>query len=87
MVATDPGKRINVILDEVHAARLNELAARLYVQPGTVARSLLSIALDQVDPEAATITALLDAIPGAWERTQEGIADAKAGRVIPLAAL
>ena len=30
------------------------------------------------------VTALLDAIPGAWERTQEGLADGKAARVVPL---
>jgi hypothetical protein len=60
------------------------MAARLYLQPGTVARSLLSTALDQVDPEAATMTALLDSIPGARERTMEGVDDAKAGRVAPL---
>ncbi len=83
-MAADQGKRYNVVLDDEHAARLNDLAARLYVQPGTVARSLLSMALDQVDPEAATLTALLDSIPGAWERTTEGVADAKAGRVVPL---
>ncbi len=83
----EQGKRFNVVLDEEHAARLNDMAARLYVQPGTVARSLLSTALDQVDPEAATITALLDAIPGAWERTMAGVADAKAGRVVPLSEL
>jgi hypothetical protein len=34
--------------------------------------------------EAAATTALLDAIPGAWERTQVGVADIEAGRVIPL---
>ena len=78
------GKRINVVLDDVRAAKLLDLAGRMYVQPGTIARSLLSTALDQVDAEAGTITAILDAIPGAWERTQEGLADAKAGRVIPL---
>jgi predicted transcriptional regulator len=86
-MAAERGKRINVVLDEEHAARLNEMAARLYVQPGTVARSLLSTALDQVDPEALTITALLDAIPGAWERTMEGVADARAGRIVPLSEL
>ena len=86
-MAAEPGKRINVILDEEHAARLNEMAARLYVQPGTVARSLLSTALDQVDPEVATMTALLGSIPGAWERTLEGVADARAGRVVPLSDL
>ena len=83
-MAHEQGKRINVVLDEEHAARLNEMAARLYVQPGTIARSLLSTAIDQVDTEATTITALLDAIPGAWERTQEGLADIRAGRVVPL---
>ncbi|HET7026104.1 MAG TPA: hypothetical protein VFI28_00275 [Candidatus Limnocylindrales bacterium] len=83
-MANEQGRRINVVLDEEHAAKLTELAARLYVQPGTVARSLLSGAIDGVDAEAATITALLDAIPGAWERTMEGLADARAGRVTPL---
>ena len=81
---SDHGRRYNVVLAEEHANRLNEMAARLYLQPGTVARSLLSTALDQVDPEAATMTALLDSIPGAWERTMEGVADAEAGRVTPL---
>jgi predicted transcriptional regulator len=84
-VAGEQGKRINVVLDEEHAVKLQAMAARMYVQPGTIARSLLSTAIDQVDSEAATtITAVLDAIPGAWERTQEGLADAKAGRVVSL---
>lgn len=83
-MAREQGKRYNVVLDDEHAARLNEIASRLYVQPGTVARSILSTALDQIDPEAATMTALLDSIPGAWERTLEGVVDAKAGRVLPL---
>ncbi|MEW6225927.1 MAG: hypothetical protein AB1627_14985 [Chloroflexota bacterium] len=83
-MAGEQGKRYNVVLDDEHAARLNEMAARLYLQPGTVARSLLSTALDQAAPEAATIAALLDSIPGAWERTMEGVADAEAGRVVPL---
>ena len=42
------------------------------------------VLLDQVDPDVATITALLDAIPGAWERAQSGLADAEAGRVVCL---
>ena len=40
--------------------------------------------LHQVDPDATTITALLDAILGAWERAQEGLADATSGRVVSL---
>lgn len=83
-MAREQSKRINVVLDDEHAARLSQMAARMYVQPGTIARSLLSTAIDQADTEATTITAILDAIPGAWERTQEGLADVKANRVVPL---
>ncbi|HEY8868140.1 MAG TPA: hypothetical protein VIM30_01975 [Candidatus Limnocylindrales bacterium] len=76
--------RINVLLDDEHAAKLYGLADRTYVQAGTIARSLLTTALDRADPDAATITALLDAIPGAWERAQQGLADVQAGRVVPI---
>ncbi len=74
--------RFNLQLDDEHAAKLHRIAERTYVQPGTIARSLLSTALDQVDPDATTIMALLDAIPGAWDRAQQGIADLEAGRVV-----
>ena len=80
----DRTDRVNVLLDDEHAIKLYRLAERTYVQPGTCARSLLSTALDQVDPDATTITALLEAIPGAWDRAQEGLADAAAARVVPL---
>jgi predicted transcriptional regulator len=83
-MASDQGNRFNVLLDDEHAARLHRLADRTYVNPGTLARSLLSTALDQAEPDPTTIAMLLDAIPGAWERTQEGLADVLAGRVIPL---
>ena len=83
-MAEDRSNRVNVLLDDEHAIKLHRVAERTYVQPGTIARSLLSTALDQVDPDAATISALLDAIPGAWERAQQGLEDAEAGRVVPL---
>jgi hypothetical protein len=51
---------------------------------GTLARSLLSSALDQADPDAATISALLDTVPGAYDRAQQGLADVAAGRVVTL---
>ena len=79
-----PVSRINVSLDEEHAARLTELAERLHVQEGTVARSLLAQALDEVDPEPRRIADLLDRIPGARERIAAGLADLEAGRTIPL---
>jgi len=83
-MAEDRSNRVNVLLDDEHAIKLHRVAERSYVQPGTIARSLLSTALDQVDPDAATISALLDAIPGAWDRAQQGLEDAEAGRVVPL---
>jgi predicted transcriptional regulator len=76
-MADEHGKPINVVLDLEHAAKLQDLAARMYVQSGTLAR-------DQVDSEAPTTTAILEAIPGAWDRTQEGLDDARAGRVFSL---
>jgi len=74
-----PARRINVTLDDEHAHKLASLAERTHVQEGTLARSLLSTALDDADPNAARITEVLDAIPGAWERTQEGLAQAARG--------
>jgi hypothetical protein len=79
-----PAKRVNVTLDEEHAQRLALLAQRTHIQEGTLARSLLSNALDQVDPSAAQVTEILESIPGAWERTQEGLAQAARGEGKPL---
>lgn len=76
--------RINVTLDDDHAAKLTRLAKRTHLQEGTLARSLLSAALDDADPGGARITEILDAIPGAWERTQEGVAEAARGEGTPL---
>jgi predicted transcriptional regulator len=79
--------RINVSLDDEYAERLSQLAGRMHVQEGTLAKSLLSTALDAADPDAAHIVALLDATPGAYERTTEGIEQARRGEGIPLADL
>ena len=76
--------RFNVVLDAKHAAKLHSLADRTYVNPGTLARSLLSTALDQAMPDPETVTALLDAIPGAYENALEGRRAVKAGRVVRL---
>jgi hypothetical protein len=54
------------------------------VNPGTLARSLLSTALDQTDPDPANVTALLDAIPGAREQAQHGLHEVRAGHVVRL---
>lgn len=75
---------INVTLDNEQAEKLRALAERTHVQEGTLARSLLSSALDVADPEARHIAALLAGIPGALDRAQEGLAEARAGEGIPL---
>jgi hypothetical protein len=80
----DSGTRFNIQLDERHARKLRALAERTHVNPGTLARSLLSTALDEADPEPATIVALLDSIPGAFERANRGLEDIGAGKGIPL---
>jgi hypothetical protein len=75
---------LNVLLDDEHAAKLYRLADRAHVNAGTLARSLLSTALDQADPDAANVAALLDAGPGAYERAQQGAQEAQTGRVLRL---
>ena len=79
--------RLNVTLDPEHAARLARLAERTHVQEGTLARSLLSIALDEADPDARNVVALLDGISGAYEQAQLGLKQAGEGQTIPLAEL
>jgi hypothetical protein len=76
--------RLNLLLDAEHARKLDRVAERLYLQPGTAGRTLLYTILDQVDPDTVSMTSLLDAIPGAYERAQAGLADAAAGRVVDL---
>jgi hypothetical protein len=76
--------RLNVTLDPEHAARLSRLAERTHVQEGTLARSLLSMAIEEADPDPRNIAALLDGIPGAYEQAQLGLRQAGEGRTIPL---
>jgi hypothetical protein len=77
-------RRINVTLDEEYAIRLARMAERTHIQEGTLARSLLSRALDDADPDTDDITALLDGIPGAFESAQQGIREIRAGKGIRL---
>jgi hypothetical protein len=76
--------RFNVQLDERHARKLHELAARTHVNPGTLARSLLSTALEQAAPDSSSIVELLDSIPGAFERAQQGLREIRTGQGVPL---
>ncbi len=83
-MAAERNRRINVTLEPDYARKLASLADRTHVQEGTLARSLLSSALDEADPDAARITEILEGIPGAWERAQEGLAQAARGEGTPL---
>jgi hypothetical protein len=80
----DGGTRFNIQLDERHAMKLRALAERTHMNPGTLARSLLSTALDEVEPDPSTIVALLDSIPGAFERANQGLREVRSGEGIPL---
>ncbi len=77
-------ERLNITLDDEQAERLARLADRMHIQSGTVARSLLSTALDEADPDARNVAALLDGIPGALARAQLGRAQAESGETVPL---
>ena len=83
----DPPVRVNVTLDDVHAEKLRRLAERTHTNEGTLARSLLSSVLDEADPDPRHIADLLDGIPGAFERANLGLEQARAGLGIPLEGL
>jgi hypothetical protein len=76
-----------VTLDAEYAQKLARLAMRTHTQEGTLARSLLSRALDDADPDARNVAQLLDGIDGAYERAQLGLEQARTGRTVPLDAL
>lgn len=76
--------RLNITLDDEQAEKLARLADRTHVQAGTIARSLLSTALDEADPDARNVAALLDGIPGSFERATLGREQARAGETIQL---
>jgi predicted transcriptional regulator len=77
-------ERLNITLDDEPAEKLARLAERMHLQPGTVARSLLSSALDDADPDARNIVELLDGLSGAYERAQVGLRQAQAGETVSL---
>jgi hypothetical protein len=79
--------RVNIILDPERAVKLRRLAERTHTNPGTLARSLLSTALDDADPDPRSISDLLDRIDGAWEDAATGSQEIRDGKGIPLGEL
>ncbi len=80
-------ERLEVTIDDVHAAKLKALAGRMHVPPGALARSLLQGALDRNDPDADTMVELLDGIDGALGARKRGSRDARERRFVDLADL
>jgi len=76
--------RLNVTLTREHAAKLSRLAEQAYTQEGTLARSLLSRAIDEADVDSRSMVELLNGIPGALERARAGHEQARSGDTIPL---
>lgn len=76
--------RLNVTLDDEYAAKLARLARRTHMQEGTLARSLLSRAIDEADVDADNVVEILDGIPGAFDRAQLGFEQARKKLTTPL---
>jgi hypothetical protein len=84
-MATNQGtKRINVTLDEPQAQRLAQMAAEAHMSEGTLARSILSSAIDRAPQDAENVVDLLNRIPAAREETERARQAALAGDTIPL---
>lgn len=84
LVARERKTRLNVTLDAQYAEKLSRLAERTHTQEGTLARSLLSHALDEADPDPRHVADLLDGIPGSYERALVGREQARTTKTIPL---
>jgi hypothetical protein len=76
--------RINVLLDDDHAQRLKRMAEQAHAAEGTIARSLLSRAIDDAELDGRTMVEVLDGSPGARERIGLGRAQIARGEGIPL---
>lgn len=76
--------RENVLLGAEHGAKLQQMAERVHVSPETLARSLLSQALDGAEPSSTSITALLDSIDGAFAHAEAGWVEASQGHIVDL---
>ncbi|MBO0767358.1 MAG: hypothetical protein J2O48_01610 [Solirubrobacterales bacterium] len=77
-------ERLNVTLEPEYGEKLRRLAEQRYLQPGTLARALLSEAIDLAELDGARMTAILDAIPGAWDRMDHAMDQVRRGETVPL---
>ncbi|HET7046060.1 MAG TPA: hypothetical protein VFI37_14520 [Gaiellaceae bacterium] len=80
----DVTSRLNVTLDRERAEKLRRLAEQSYMPDGTLARALLSRAIDESELDSVAMGDLLDGIPGAFERAQLGREQGLRGETVPL---
>lgn len=80
-------RRLNVSIDEQRAAKLARLADRAHVADGTLARSLLSAAIDDADPDPDHVTDILEGISGLVERLHVADEQVASGAFLDLSEL
>jgi hypothetical protein len=66
----ETSSRVNVTLDAEHAQRLKRMAEQAYTSEGTLARSLLSRAIDDAEVDGRTMVEILNGIPGVGQRIE-----------------
>ena len=76
--------RINVTLDDEHTQRLKYMAEQAHTAEGTLARSLLSRAIDDAEIDGRTMSEILNGIPDFATRLAAARAELKRGEGIPL---
>lgn len=79
--------RVTVTLDAHRGAKLSHLAKQAGTQAETLATSLLSYALDDMDHHLPDVADLLDGIPGAYERALLGREQGRAEKTTGLEGL
>jgi hypothetical protein len=77
-------RRLTIDLDDDDGAELDRLAEGQRTDAEGFARGLLIELLRNQGHDSRTATEVLDGIPGAWERAQEGRAQINAGRGVSL---
>lgn len=75
---------MSIRLDDESGEKLRRLAERSHATEAELATMLLSTALDEADPDARDISELLDGIPGAFERGNQGLEQGRQGLGTPL---
>lgn len=83
----EPAHHIDLTLEPAYARKLADLAERMHVEEGQLAVFLLAGALDEADPDGARLSEILNRIPGAWERAQVSLEQARRGEAVPVSEL